>query len=30
MFLVYGGESNLIVPGYSDVNFQMDHDNFKF
>lgn len=29
MFLVYGGEDELIVKGYSDTRFQMDKDDFR-
>ena len=29
MFLVYGGEDELAVRGYSDASFQTDHDDFR-
>jgi hypothetical protein len=28
-FLVFGGEEELIVKGYSDANFQIDADDSK-
>ena len=30
MFLVYGGEEELIVTGYTDASFQTDKDDSKF
>jgi hypothetical protein len=27
MFLVYGGETELVVRGYTDASFQTDHDD---
>ena len=29
MFLVYGGEEELVVNGYTDANFQTDHDDYN-
>jgi transposase InsO family protein len=29
MFLVYGGESELVVRGYTDASFQTDHDDMR-
>ena len=29
MFLVYGGEEELVVTGYTDASFQTDKDNSK-
>jgi hypothetical protein len=29
MFLVYGGEEELVVTGYSDTSFQTDQDDSK-
>jgi hypothetical protein len=29
MFLVYGGEEELIVTGYTDASFQIDKDDLK-
>jgi hypothetical protein len=29
MFLVYGGEEELVVTGYTDASFQTDQDNSK-
>ena len=29
MFLVYGGEDELVVKGYTDASFQTDRDDFK-
>jgi predicted nucleic acid-binding Zn finger protein len=29
MFLVYGGEEELIVTGYTDASFQTDQDDSK-
>src|SRR3954466_14041732 len=29
MFLVYGGEDELIVKGYTDASFQTDRDDFR-
>jgi hypothetical protein len=29
MFLVYGGEDELVVTGYTDANFQTDQDDSK-
>src|ERR1041385_4206717 len=28
MFLVYGGEDELVVKGYTDASFQTDRDDF--
>src|SRR4051812_46798510 len=29
MFLVYGGEDELVVKGYNDASFQTDRDDFR-
>ena len=29
MFLVYGGEEELVVSGYTDASFQTDHDDYR-
>ena len=29
MFLVYGGEDELTVRGYSDASFQMNKDDYR-
>jgi hypothetical protein len=29
MFLVYGGENELVVRGYTDASFQTDHDDLR-
>jgi hypothetical protein len=29
MFIVYGGESELVVRGYTDASFQTDHDDMR-
>lgn len=29
MFLIYGGDSELIVSGYTDTSFQTDHNYLK-
>jgi hypothetical protein len=29
MFLVYGGETELVVRGYTDASFQTDHDDLR-
>ena len=29
MFLIYGGETDLVVKGYTDASFQTDHDDLK-
>src|SRR3954452_23082370 len=29
MFLVYGGEDELVVKGYTDASFQTDRDDFR-
>ena len=29
MFLVYGGEEELVVTGYTDASFQTDKDDSK-
>ena len=29
MFLVYGGEEELVVNGYTDASFQTDHDDYR-
>jgi hypothetical protein len=29
IFLVYRGETELIVRGYTDTNFQTDHDDLR-
>jgi hypothetical protein len=29
MFLVYGGETELVVRGYIDASFQIDHDDLR-
>ena len=29
MFLVYGGEDELVVNGYTDASFQTDRDDFR-
>ena len=29
MFLVYGGEKELVVKGYTDASFQTDRDDYR-
>jgi hypothetical protein len=29
MFLIYGGDSELVVSGYTDANFQIDRDDSR-
>jgi hypothetical protein len=29
MFIIYGGEIELVVKGYIDANFQTDHDDLR-
>ena len=29
MFLVYGGEKELVVSGYTDASFQTDRDDYR-
>jgi hypothetical protein len=29
MFLIYGGETELVVRGYTDASFQTDHDDLR-
>jgi hypothetical protein len=29
VFLVFGGEEELVVKGYNDASFQTDADDFK-